>query len=106
MPTPEEIKEYIDEALCEWSTKNRHIVEPWHQVVEDLSFIASNAIQNLSKNYCIVPRNKVMDYYKSQQKQLNSPCNDPRDAYEQSDARSQILAIENIFGTDLLKEPH
>ncbi|MBD5173819.1 MAG: hypothetical protein HDT08_04190 [Bacteroidales bacterium] len=62
------------------------------------------AFQWLSKDYCIVPKSKVRDYYNSQQRQLNAPCSDPRDAYEQEDARSQILAITNLFGKSLFEE--
>lgn len=56
--TLEDIKQYVDDALNEWCTNHLEIVEPWHQVVEDLSFIAATAIQNISKDYSIVPKNQ------------------------------------------------
>ena len=66
---------------------------------------AKAVLEWLSKDYCIVPKSKVMDYYNSQQRQLNALCNDPRDAYEQKDARSQILAITNLFDSELFEVP-
>ena len=58
----------------------------------------------LSKDHCIVPKKRVKDYYKGHQRQLSMPSNDPRDAYEQKDSKSQILALENIFGKEIFKE--
>lgn len=49
-------KEYVDDALNEWCAKNRQIVEPWHEVVAELTHFAVNALQKLSKNYAIVPK--------------------------------------------------
>lgn len=52
-------------------------------------------------------RKRVQDYYESALRQINAPCSDPRDAYENQDAKSQKLVLENIFGDKCLsdKEP-
>lgn len=60
-----------------------------------------NMLEWLNERFCIVEKNKVNDYYLRRLKDANMVTHDPRDAYEQSDARSQILALENIFGKEL-----
>lgn len=93
MPTPEEIKEYVDNALNEWCTENLQIVEPWHQVVEDLSFIAANAIQELSKDYCIVPKERVDTIYAEAATQPDGPLSS-----EDFINLGMRAAINKIFG--------
>lgn len=56
-------KEHTEDALEDWCTENGQIVEPWHCVVADLSFIAAKAIQNISKTHCIVEKDKVRAIY-------------------------------------------
>ena len=51
-----------------------------------------------------VPKSKVIDYYKSILKQISTPCRDPRDVCEINDAKSQKLALENIFGNELFND--
>ena len=96
MPTPEEIKKITTEIV------EKLVVE--YSYSPNATLAVPEALRLLSKDYCIVPKSKVRDYYNSQQRQLNAPCSDPRDAYEQKDARSQILAITNLFDKSLFEE--
>ena len=54
------------------------------------------------REYFMTPKSKVKDYYKSALNQSKVPSNDPRDAREIEDARSQLLVLENIFDKDEL----
>lgn len=69
--------------------------------VDDYTKDFSGFLDWLSKNYFIVSKAHVYDYRDSKQKQADAPSSDPRDAYEISDAKSQLLAIENIFGREI-----
>lgn len=69
--------------------------------VDDYTKDFSGFLDWLSKNYFIVSKVHVYDYRDRQQKQADAPSIDPRDAYEINDAKSQLLAIENIFGREI-----
>ena len=104
MLTPEEIKkictEYVDELFAYDDMSEQENIE-----AKNDAFVMCMAFAgHILEKHCIVPKSKVRDYYNNQQRQLNAPCSDPRDAYEQKDARSQILAITNLFGKSLFEE--
>ena len=48
------IKKIVENFLNDWCTEHQEIIEPWHQVVEDLT----NAIV---KDYCIVSKAKARE---------------------------------------------
>lgn len=85
MPTPEEIKKIVEIFLDDWCTEHKEIIEPWHQIVEDLT----NAI---IKDYCIVPKLVMKNLsiaYRA--KVYNLVCFNKED-------------VENLFGKEMFEE--
>ena len=91
MPTPEEIKKIVENFLDDWCTEHKEIIEPWHQIVEDLT----NAI---SKDYCIVPKRHI------QMRHASCCALAETDLARKDMYMCQKRVLESIFGKSLFEE--